>query len=128
VFCPEEGAPYQVKPRFFSSPATFRESSQLDGFVVLSRGEMLGRWSGRECWLHLDGDQVVFSDDVITATLGRDGDGDGIIDVLAHHGAPPGHRLPLWWCHVMRALLSAVLAGPNPVSAAFASTGPVSVT
>ncbi len=37
VFCPEDGGPYVVKPRFFGSLADWRELSHLDGFF-LERG------------------------------------------------------------------------------------------
>ena len=33
VFCPEEGGPYKVKPRFFGARATF-DADTLDGFFV----------------------------------------------------------------------------------------------
>ena len=33
VFCPEEGGPYKVKPRFFGARATF-DADTLDGFLV----------------------------------------------------------------------------------------------
>jgi putative selenate reductase len=46
VFCPEDGGPFVVKPRFFGSAEDWEEFSQLDGFHVHSDAEgaeMLGR-------------------------------------------------------------------------------------
>jgi putative selenate reductase len=50
VFCPEDGGPYVLKPRFFGSLERWRASS-LDGFYVghRGRGEMIiGRFDGLE--------------------------------------------------------------------------------
>ena len=34
VFCPEDGGPYALKPRFFSSLAAWKAASDLDGFFL----------------------------------------------------------------------------------------------
>jgi len=34
VFCPETGAPFEVKERWFSRPETFETSTEADGFLV----------------------------------------------------------------------------------------------
>jgi putative selenate reductase len=111
VFCPEWGGPYKVKPRFFSSEATYRAAAALDGFVITA-GTMVGRIDGAEH--RLDVASGVFSDGRVTVRL----DGEGrVVQASAAAGTPAGHRLPLWRYHAMRALYEGVLAGVNPVSA-----------
>ena len=34
VFCPEDGGPYAIKPRFFGTVADWRKLSHLDGFAL----------------------------------------------------------------------------------------------
>lgn len=60
VFCPEDGGPYVVKPRFFGTVADFRELETLDGFAM--EGETIwGRIDGNELCLSPDGDRVRFA-------------------------------------------------------------------
>lgn len=47
VFCPEDGGPYVIKPRFFRTLADWREFAHLDGFVIESR-RLFGRFAGVE--------------------------------------------------------------------------------
>lgn len=47
VFCPEDGGPYVVKPRFFGSVETWRADKGRDGFFV-GPDEVRGRFAGRE--------------------------------------------------------------------------------
>ncbi|HED54860.1 MAG TPA: glutamate synthase [Phycisphaerales bacterium] len=66
VFCPEDGGPYVIKPRFFGSIESFHESSQLDGFVIThnaQRIEALGRIDGRVFSLSIENDLALFSGD-----------------------------------------------------------------
>ena len=120
VFCPEEGGPYKVKPRFFGARATF-EQDPLDGFFVerdeAGRLAMSARMDGVRLELSLDParGRATFSDAGIACE----------IDLATHavvrseraaEGAD-GHRLPLWRYHAMRILLEGVFAGVNPVSA-----------
>jgi putative selenate reductase len=51
VFCPEDGGPYVIKPRFFASAAAWAEDRPRDGFHVTRTGEGFtsrGRFEGRE--------------------------------------------------------------------------------
>lgn len=61
VFCPEDGGPYRVKPRFFGSESEWRRLDSLDGFY-LARGEngdlVLGRFDGDAYRLALNGEDV----------------------------------------------------------------------
>lgn len=59
VFCPEDGGPYVVKPRFFGSEAGWRADAD-DGFHLGREGEtevVLGRLDGREYRLRVHGDR-----------------------------------------------------------------------
>ncbi len=54
VFCPEDGGPYILKPRFFGSEAAFDEFASHDGFYLERQGEatrVLARFDGKrfEC-------------------------------------------------------------------------------
>lgn len=51
VFCPEDGGPYAIKPRFFGSLAEWKKHAQLDGFFVERVGNedrIYGRIQGEE--------------------------------------------------------------------------------
>jgi len=64
VFCPEDGGPHLVKPRFFGDLETWRRSRHLDGFFLerAPDGERLfGRFEGRELELETDGDSVRYA-------------------------------------------------------------------
>jgi putative selenate reductase len=123
VFCPEEGGPYKVKPRFFGARATF-DADTHDGFVIekdaRGRTTMTGRIGGVRHKLVVDRDasRATFSDDAIFCEL------DLATGAVLHAACATqaihsneGHRLPLWRYHAMRLLLDGVLAGVNPVSA-----------
>ncbi len=66
VFCPEDGGPYLVKPRFYGTAAAWARDRGRDGFSV-ARGEggttVLGRFGGREYRLETDGLEVRYSGD-----------------------------------------------------------------
>ncbi len=47
VFCPEDGGPYVLKPRFFGSRETWAAATKLDGFYV-APDAIHGRFAGRE--------------------------------------------------------------------------------
>jgi len=51
VFCPEDGGPYKVKPRFFGSEQEYETYAEFDGFWVARAGEtttVRGRIDGQE--------------------------------------------------------------------------------
>ncbi len=57
VFCPEDGGPYVIKPRFFSTRADWESFADRNGFVLLSEDSgndeeaILGRIGGQEFYL-----------------------------------------------------------------------------
>src|SRR5262249_42293868 len=115
VFCPEEGGPYKVKPRFFGSRETFDAIAPEDAIFVESPSRVLARIEGVLHELVDDGERARFTDGVVEVTLDRD---HRILEarLLAQRDA---HVLPLWRYHALRVLRDATLAGKNPVSAAW---------
>jgi len=64
VFCPEDGGPYVVKPRFFRRAEDWKESSELDGFQMerqVGRDRVRGRIEGREFDLRVEASEVTFA-------------------------------------------------------------------
>jgi len=58
IFCPEDGGPYILKPRFFGTLAQWRELPSHDGFFLEREGErhrVWARFDGREVEVELEG-------------------------------------------------------------------------
>ena len=127
VFCPEDGGPYVIKPRFFSGEASYREAPNHDGFFlerVLPDGwRMRGRVEGREFTLvRVPGQPDRFEDDGLSLEL--DAETGKVKDARPFFRAKPGHVLPTWPYLAMRALLQAVLdAGAVTPVGALAAAG-----
>ena len=60
MFCPEDGGPYKVKPRFFRTTADWERFADLDGFVLGEGGEVVGRITGQDYRLRTAEGQVFF--------------------------------------------------------------------
>jgi putative selenate reductase len=126
VFCPEEGGPYKIKPRFFGGKTAF-ERDAGDGFYVErtldQRLAITGRIAGARHELSLDPakGRAYFSDGVVYCEIDLS-DHSVIGTACASHAIArnDGHTLPLWRYHAMRLLLEGALAGINPVSAPYA--------
>jgi putative selenate reductase len=132
VFCPEEGGPYKIKPRFFGARATF-DADANDGFFIekdaRGRFAMTARMGGVRSKLVVDraAGRATFSDDAIFSEI------DLATHAIVHAGCATqaihsneGHTLAVWRYHAMRVLLDGVLAGVNPVSARWLETGAAS--
>jgi|APLak6261675434_1056106.scaffolds.fasta_scaffold01625_2 putative selenate reductase len=104
VFCPEDGGPYLLKPRFFGSEATWSKGG--DGVWVQPDGTTHGRFKGQEYTLR----GAHFS--------GRGFDLD-LTDLEAPRGhAEPRVEIDVTWFHVLRLLRDGVLgAAVNYVNA-----------
>ena len=64
VFCPEDGGPYVVKPRFFRRAEDWERSTNLDGFQMerrADRDEVRGRFEGQEFGLWAEASAIVFA-------------------------------------------------------------------
>ena len=112
VFCPEDGGPYVIKPRFFAGEASYREAPEHDGFYlerVLPDGVKLrGRIDGVEHTLvQVPGAPDRFEDDAVACEL--DPETGKVLRARPFFRAKPGHLLPTWRYLAMRALLAGVL-------------------
>jgi len=66
VFCPEDGGPYRIKPRFFAAESAWRADAPRDGFHVAREGSRLvvhARFSGRELRVEIEGGRVLYEGD-----------------------------------------------------------------
>jgi putative selenate reductase len=105
VFCPEDGGPYVLKPRFFTTYEAWAADRPRDGFVVSGgeeAGEIWGRFDGREFRLRVEGARHRFSGEGFD--VGFEGDAsppalDGQADV----------EVDLGYCEIMKWLRRAVL-------------------
>ncbi|MEK7744036.1 MAG: glutamate synthase [Elusimicrobiota bacterium] len=64
VFCPEDGGPYILKPRFFGSLQSWRELKSRDGFFLERTGgeeSVFGRFEGLEYRLAVSGELAAYS-------------------------------------------------------------------
>jgi len=105
VFCPEDGGPYQVKPRFFGTADDWRQFAQHDGFAMEfpgpGRKRLLGRIDGRDLSLEATGDRVQFRGPGFDVTLSP-GDPAGTLS-----GAAEG-EIDLTWLHILLWVQAAV--------------------
>ncbi len=72
VVCPEDGGPYRTKPRFFGTPASWRDAKAHDGFHVGRNGRresVLGRFNGREYRMDVRRDRVLYSGEGFVLTF-----------------------------------------------------------
>ncbi|MBI3181474.1 MAG: glutamate synthase [Myxococcales bacterium] len=130
LFCPEEGGPYVVKPRFFSSRARMEEAAQLDGFAVEREGglaRIVGRHQGQRLSLELDTSRALarFDDGRVVVALS--------VPDFAHRevreirpGTPDGHAVRLDRAMALCGLLMGALASGacSPVNAAHLPAAP----
>lgn len=128
VFCPEDGGPYVLKPRFFAGEASYRESPTHDGFflerLVPDGVRMRGRIDGIEHTLvRSPGSLDRFEDDGIAVEI--DPETATVASARAFFRAKPGHTLETWRYLAMRELLRGVLDGGavNPIGAAYVAAG-----
>lgn len=114
TFCPEDGGPYVVKPRFFGSMEAWRRHADRDGFFVTapeasaSARRMYGRIDGREYLLELESSAGLarFSDDALGVTVAL---AEGkVSEIRVEPGAPAGHQLDMSRYHIMKAVLEGV--------------------
>jgi putative selenate reductase len=126
VFCPEDGGPYQLKPRFFGSEQAWLEDRPRDGFHmarVARCDTVLGRFAGREYRLEVDGDHARFMGAGFALTFERaapvatlDGEAQGEVDLAyfeimdglrrallaGQEVAEAAHRPPVGWIGCMQ--------------------------
>jgi len=110
VFCPEDGGPYVLKPRFFGSHAQFVHHANRDGFYVDRAGgaeRVFARFDGRDYALAVDpaSGEATYSGAGFTLRCpgtpedGLTGEADGEVD--------------LTYFHIMDLVRRALLAAPH---------------
>jgi ferredoxin len=114
TFCPEQGGPQRVKPRFHGTARDYEAAIPADGILVERGGRSVrARIEGVEYRITRDEAGARFEDGVIEVALDR-GHRPIATRVLAQRD---GHRLPLARYHQLRLLADAAMAEMNPVSA-----------
>ncbi len=120
VFCPEDGGPQVLKPRFFGSMESYRKSAGRNGFFLETEGArrtIHGTIEGRGYRLELDAasGHAVFDDGVAVTRLALEG--NAVLDCrLAPGAAPPQlHRVEMAKYLTLRHLADAV-ADPKRVN------------
>jgi putative selenate reductase len=66
VFCPEDGGPYLIKPRFYGTAEAWASDRARDGFFVArtaAGATVLGRFDGREYRIDAIGSEIRYSGD-----------------------------------------------------------------
>lgn len=109
IFCPEDGGPYVMKPRFFGHEESWLQSRHLDGFYVERRNggdRVAGRFSGREFRLEATGDHLSYR-----------GPGFAVeFDESAPEESFAGEArsvVDLTYCHIMNYLRRAIFDSPE---------------
>jgi putative selenate reductase len=109
VFCPEDGGPYIVKPRFFGSTESFELFSTHDGYLFLESGEsnqFRGRMRGVEVSMMVANGTGKFSDGVVEISVNM-GTGELGDAVVVNVPAAP-HVVELERLYALRAIYSGI--------------------
>jgi putative selenate reductase len=120
VFCPEDGGPYVLKPRFFGSEEAWRRDTLGDGFFVEADGQrarVLGRFSGAEFRVHLEARRVRYSGPGFDVRFDEDDP-----EATMAGEAAPGVEVDMGRFHVMQWLLRGLHA-PGAVNYVNCLTG-----
>ena len=120
VFCPEDGGPFVMKPRFFGSQLEWARWTGYDGLALSGEGEgkvrVWGRYDLRPYELLIDDEagSIWVCDGTAEAWLDA-----ASYDLRSAGDAPDGHRLDLTAVAILAVLTRAVLdpARPNPMNA-----------
>lgn len=105
IFCPEDGGPYRMKPRFFGSQASYAAATS-DGLVVertATRDIVWGRAAGKEWRIEARGGQIVFEGTGFRVTF-LEHDPENTI------AGDANDEVDLTWFRILNLLRHAVLA------------------
>ena len=106
VFCPEDGGPYVIKPRFFTSAEGWEQNRARDGFHV-SRREgrdlVLGRFAGCEYRLEIEGGRVRYAGENFRLSFEE-------VDPVGTMTGEVTGEVDLTYFHIMNGLRQALLA------------------
>ena len=64
IFCPEDGGPFVLKPRFFGNLESFKNFSSHDGFFVekdKNVEKVYARFDGHEYLLSIKGESIIYT-------------------------------------------------------------------
>jgi putative selenate reductase len=121
TFCPEDGGPYLLKPRFFGSLEAWQGQPERDGFFVERRDQAIAMWGrirGVAYRLEVDprADRATFSDGRVTVELRYRS--RAFCGASASPDAPDGHSLDGSVALQMAVLLDGVLdpRRANPIN------------
>ncbi len=106
IFCPEDGGPYVLKPRFFGSLSEWKKYTALDGFFLERSGDteiIRGRFDSREYHLEVRTAVAAYSGDGFAVTFQVD-DPVGTIDGEA------STRVDLTYYFIMNELRKVIFA------------------
>ena len=120
VFCPEDGGPYIVKPRFFGSLGAYLADAPRPGFFLRrdAAGSISarGRWSGREVELLVSpGGSADFWDGAAELHFDSPDASDPSEARIFAIPAPEAHVVPVGHYHALRALVTGLFA-PGAIS------------
>ncbi len=107
VFCPEDGGPYVVKPRFFRRAEDWERSTELDGFQIERQADcdrVRGRFEGRQFEIRVEAGEVTFTGPGFQVRFDRH-DPEGTLE-----GEAEG-EVDLTYSFIMDALRRAILDG-----------------
>ena len=101
IFCPEDGGPYVLKPRFFGQLADFESLTHYDGFHV-SGGTIRGRFTGVDYRVEQDGETITYAGPGFRLVF-EDDPAQAPVDAVAD-----GAVIDLTYLHILRAVRDAV--------------------
>lgn len=116
VFCPEDGGPYAIKPRFFGRLEDWRENASVDGFCYVrdQAGEetMYGRFEGREYRLSRSGEggPSRYAGPGFVVLLDESAPADSLALADSGEGAEPEGEIDLVYASILADLRAAVYA------------------
>ncbi len=112
TYCPEEGAPYIEKPRFFFSKESFERFSSYDGFCFFSPHQLAGRMKGKVYSIEYEPDSknLRFSSPEIEIQMGEN---QKVQSFEIKNGLLEGSKIDMEPFYVLDALYSAALENEN---------------
>ncbi len=95
VFCPEDGGPYKIKPRFFGTLQDWQEPGAGDGFFMEQRENAVfaaGRFAAKEYRAMIDDGSVEYSGEDFSVRFQTadpegtvEGDASSTVDMTYYH-------------------------------------------
>lgn len=112
TFCPEDGGPYIVKPRFFSTEQSYKKNENLDGFYFINHNTLLARVSGLEYRLTLRENKkdFIFVSDEIAADINA---GNDFLKYLPKRKLRNNTLIDMKPFHVMKELFEGIRRAPE---------------